>query len=525
MYLAAETHSTYAADVVADAGGAYVTGYLTRGILPNAPYQRRADYQLTLKGEMNLFIARHRADGSVAWVRSYGDDGRLSGSALALGPDGSLYLAGDIGPSILSRQEGRWKLADRTLTTSVPTGFVARLDSSGTVEWARFIEGSGETNDIAVDSAGRVYVVGGSGTMRDWNTSGNAFLAAFGPGGEPLWFRTVAAGVSSRAEGVTATPYGVCVVGLVSLDVGPPRAGEREYARRVQQGFAAGYGHTGEGRWRHATAASSWHRLPPDSASVKGSVILYRAGADASGACYAVGGFAGTLSFGADVLTSAVAPGTPNPAFSHTDAVVLKYDSLGRPIWARQAVGGFASDFAEAVAVGSDGRITVAGDFMGVSNFGGFPLAVSTAEAELPGRGYPVVARAMFVAALDSGGTVLSAVQTMPEEATRPTAVALAPDGTVYLTGAQDGSAVYGRLVKTGVGTNAFLARLSLSSRPSRPGPPSGPDANGRAFTDPHRDLVGRVLVNGNLAVGGSTFSDVRASRVLRGPRGRWAPR
>ena len=61
------------------------------------------------------------------------------------------------------------------------------------------------------------------------------------------------------------------------------------------------------------------------------------------------------------------------------DLVVAKYSAAGTPLWARRW-GGNDATFPQAVAVGSDGAVVVAGYFMGTTDLGGGPLASAGAR-------------------------------------------------------------------------------------------------------------------------------------------------
>jgi hypothetical protein len=190
-------------------------------------------------------------------------------------------------------------------------------------------------------------------------------------------------------------------------------------------------------------------------------INLNAAAGDKAGNCYAGGGFAGELEFGGDVLTSHYDPAVRYTPWGLTDAVILKYDVRGKPLWARRGIGGPKSDYVQGIAAKPDGGIVVAGDFMGIGDFGKFRLALPSPEPTSAQGRYILPPRGVFAATLSSDGEILHALQNVPEENGRPTGISVTGDGDVYITGTQDWAATYGRTRAPNSGINAFLARLS----------------------------------------------------------------
>lgn len=86
------------------------------------------------KGETSSFLAKINEDGEVLWARSAGGDGNAFASALAIGEDNALYVAGQMyGKDI--------QLFDDRLYTTPPaaigygTDFLSRLDRDGKYRW------------------------------------------------------------------------------------------------------------------------------------------------------------------------------------------------------------------------------------------------------------------------------------------------------------------------------------------------------------------------------------------------------
>ncbi len=201
--------------IVSDtAGNAYVTGYTSSTNLPQATNASR--------GGQDAFVAKVRADGSLAWTTYLGGDGwegqgKLSiavdargnlfvdgwtgsstfegvptgpgGSAYVakLGPDGSVarvaILDGsqiEFGAGVAVAPDGSVFVSGATRSDSfsglvmgetllgsysgVWDMFVAKLDSSLNVTWLRYLGGIGEDQALSVvaDNAGNAIITGGS---------------------------------------------------------------------------------------------------------------------------------------------------------------------------------------------------------------------------------------------------------------------------------------------------------------------------------------------------------------------------
>jgi hypothetical protein len=467
VYLPKEYQFTSGGGVIAVRNGAYIAGYFHRGFFSDGPDPYWGGKRLELRGEVNLFLALHGADGLPRWARRYGDAGRIAASGIAQGPDGSLFVAGTMAPAIANPGDAQWTIGARTLTVSKPSAFLARFDTAGNAQWVQIIDGVTDVNEVVVDSGGRIYVggdTGGDTGEPPGIAEGHAYLASYTADGKRSWFRTVSGGRSSAVGGIAVTPYGVCVAGRATT-VGGPGKPPSEQLAPSGSGFVAGYNRTGTRLWHHEVSASypkgePRRRYSSDSPQSI-SVILYAAAADGTGACYAGGGFAGVVEFGSDNLVSEGSTGNHYTPYGLTDALILKYDKRGTPKWARRGIGGPNSDYVQAIATTPNGRIIVAGDFMGMGNFGKFSLALPSPEPRVSLGVLTGPPRGIFVATLSSEGEILRAFQNVPEISARPTGMSVTKDGNVYITGTQEQSAVYGRISAPTQGINAFLARLS----------------------------------------------------------------
>jgi hypothetical protein len=473
VYVPEEYQCTYGTGLAVAERSVLITGFYSRGFYHDCPDPRWGGQLLELHGETNIFIARHDVNGTLRWARRYGDDGRIAPTDIAIGPNGSLYVAAAMTPSIVASGLARWDTGGGAVIATKETAVVARFDSAGTLEWVRTIDGAEDVRDVAVDRQGIVYVAGNSVTeVRTSQPTGgpelpdssDAYVAAYSPNGDRRWFRVLARGGHARAESVSPTPYGICVAG--SFDVPDVIVYEGETRRfGVGHGFAVGLSPRGQRLWTDTVPPRHRDPAKPERSIGGGplgiGIALEATAAGEDGACYAAGGFAGVMHFGRDTLTSVPHPDGAPPR-GYTDAMILKYDRRGKRQWAQRGVGGPSSEYVAAVAVAPDERVVVAGTFSGSGEFGDVRLVLPEREPSTETGRWVGGPHGVFVAALSAGGDVLHVVQNVPDEAMSITDVAVLADGRVYLTGEQQRSAMYGAIEAKTAGENAFLAQLSL---------------------------------------------------------------
>jgi hypothetical protein len=113
-------------------------------------------YPACTPADSDLVVAKLSGQGSQIWSRVFGGCQSDHGDAVAVAPDGAVYVAGDFSGS--DSQFG-----DLTVSsTGKADAFVARLDSDGNIEWVRTLGGDRQdyANALAVDSAGNVWAAG-----------------------------------------------------------------------------------------------------------------------------------------------------------------------------------------------------------------------------------------------------------------------------------------------------------------------------------------------------------------------------
>jgi RHS repeat-associated protein len=356
-------------DVVYDlaldsAGNVYVTGTFsgTVNFDPDC-----GTLELTSAGGSDVFIWKLDGDGHLVWARRVGgagDDAPYGG--LEIAPDGNIVVAGWFtGTADFDPGPGTYSLT----SAGGLDGFVCTLNSAGDLVWARRLGNSSDDqiNGLAVDRLGNIYTAGG------YNQVANAGPVDFDPGpgtyslggyfqafvwkldgaGNFVWARSLGSGGIDSGIGIAVDgTQNVYVTGYfsdtVDFDPGPgvfslTSAGARD-------GFL----------WKlNADASFAWARRLGGGGDVDGGIGL---GCDGAGNVYAAFAFEGTATFG---------PGADSFSVSSQgsdDALLLKLDSSGKLLWAKQ-VGGPGFDQAYGLTLDQTGNVFSAGSFQNTVDF------------------------------------------------------------------------------------------------------------------------------------------------------------
>ena len=209
--------------------------------------------------------------------------------------------------------------------------------------WSQLIGGAGNSTGVAVaaDGSGNVVLGGefdgamtvGSGTVTTSQFSSDAYVVKFSASGAPLWIIQIGAAGDDTLQALAVDAAGnVAVAGsfangdvfLTFLD-----------------------GQDGSVVWSHSFAGSDLTIASGVAVDDSGHVIL-------------AAGFRGSADFGGGALSSA----------GSYDLALASYDSAdGSHLWSRR-FGGTGDELADALAVGSNGVIAVAGNFSGTTDLG-----------------------------------------------------------------------------------------------------------------------------------------------------------
>ena len=151
-------------------------------------------------GDRDAFLLKYAPDRTLAWQRTYGlplnpaggfDDEFAAG--LAVAPDGSVYVTGQLGTGVL---------------------FLAKFDANGTLVWdSTWGENGTIGTGAAVDAQGNVYISGLSFVVNEGADDTEALLLKFDPNGGVVWARAWGGAGFDAARAVATGPDGVYITG------------------------------------------------------------------------------------------------------------------------------------------------------------------------------------------------------------------------------------------------------------------------------------------------------------------------
>ena len=408
----------------------YTTGKVGVGTLsPNANLHVEGDVYVSSNlevGRTTISTTGFDVVPPVSWARSIGGTRNDTGKAIATDSAGNVYVVGSYYDSVT--------IGSITLTGSYDDAFVAKYDTSGTVQWARSIGGTSYDYGygIATDSAGNVYVVGsyyGSVTIGlttlNGTGSSDVFVAKYDTSGTVQWARSIGGTSADFGQAIATDSSGnVYVIGryVGSVTIGSTTLN----SAGSNDAFVAKYDTIGTVQWATSIGGG-------DSDNGHGIAT------DSGGNVYVVGSYYDSVTIGSITLTG-----------SYDDAFVAKYDTSGTVQWAR-SIGGTSYDYGYGIATDSAGNVYVVGSYYGSVTIGLTTLN-STGSSDA------------FVAKYDTSGTVQWALSIGGTSADYVYGIATDSGGNVYVTGYYAGSVTIGSTTLNSAGSNdAFVAKYDTS--------------------------------------------------------------
>jgi Secretion system C-terminal sorting domain len=361
--------------VVDQQGNVLVTGYFQNALdLDPGP----GSIPTTSAGGFDAFVQKFDADGNLLWARHWGSPGVDYPVCVSADLQGNVYVAGtftetvdfDPGPDTAFKSTAGVLRYDM---------FVSKFSASGDFLWVQQITGSGveQPRALEVGVFGNIYLLGYFTQMIDadpgpgqqmFTSSGvaNIILEKLNSDGELQW---------AQVTGSAGTDVGFAM----TLDIT-----ENVYFTGSfdgQMDFDPGPGAlllTSAGDWdifvtkRSSQGALQW-------AVRMGGVDMFESGYDIAvdddGNVITVGSFQGVVDFD---------PGPGNVSLAPVgidDIFVQKLNPAGELIWVER-IGGSGADFANSVAVRSDGGVDVSGYFSNTVDFD--PDPAGTFELTVP---------------------------------------------------------------------------------------------------------------------------------------------
>ena len=392
-------------------GGAFRNASITFGeiTLPNAGTDSTED----------IFIVKYDTSGYVLWAHRAGGIYIEETSALTTDVAGAVYIGG-----ITYSDTIIFDTITLSFTgTSSNNMFLAKYDSSGHVVWAKNfgggdIGGDIDPESISVDALGNVYVSGvfsstwvtfGTTTLSN-STGAPMFLVKFSPSGNVVWAKAVQGGagyyVSSDIDTmghiyVTGTFGGTVSFDAISL-----------FSNGSNDMFLAKYDTSGNVIWAKNYGTPDAEYGNNLTTEISGNVFI--------------SGFFHGPSFplGPDILVNSYSP--------ITDYYLVKLDSSGNVVWARNSIGPGNVGLAGVAVDHSDNVYTTARFVGSTITFGHDTLHNSN-----PGN------FAIFVTKYDALGNNIWSTGPTGIAGTSSGGIAINSYGQVYITGAILGPALY----------------------------------------------------------------------------------
>jgi len=402
-------------------GSAYVTGRFQG----TAVY---GSYRLASAGSTDIFVAKLDSGGTVQWAKSMGGASDDLGVGIAVDGDGNAYVTGVF--------YGTADFGSYSLTSAGGSDiFVAKFDSGGTVQWAKSMGGASSQDygrGIAVDGDGNAYVSGSFGYTADFGSysltsagGSDIFVTKLDSGGTVQWAKSMGGAYSDGGYGIAVDGDGnTYVTGSFgyTADFG-------SYNLTSADGydiFVAKLDSGGTVQWAKSMGGASYD-------------YGYDIAVDGDGNAYVSGSFNDTADFGSYNLTSA----------GDSDIFVTKLDSGGTVQWAKRMGGASTDSGFFGIAVDGDGNAYVTGSFNDTADFGSYNLTTA---------GYGDI----FVTKLDSGGTVQWAKSMGGPQTDKGAGIAVDGDGNVYVSGWFHSTADFGSYSLTSAGRDdIFVAKLA----------------------------------------------------------------
>ncbi len=315
---------------------------------------------LTSGGGTDSFVLKLDSNGTLVWAKNFGADNGLD---LATGSDGSVFLTGSFtGTADFDPGAGAASLA----SAGGEDIFVAKLSAAGDYVWAKKIgsTSSDVASALAIASDGNIYMTGsfygtvdfdpGAGSVNLTSAGLNdIFVAKLSAAGALVWAKRM--GGSSNDGGrdlILAANDTVLTTGFFNgtVDFNPGSGTDNLTSAGSSDAFVSELSSLGNYMW-----AKRLGSFNSDSGS---ALALTPDGAFT---------FTGSFSFTVDMD-----PGTGTfdlTSSGSTDIFVCQWTWSGGFVWAK-AMGGSSADTGSAIAVGADGSVYTAGEFLsGTADF------------------------------------------------------------------------------------------------------------------------------------------------------------
>lgn len=319
-------------DLVVDASGnSYVTGR----------FEGSASFgstSLSSNGIYDVFVAKIDPSGNPVWAVSAGGSNSDLAYGISVDPAGNSYITGYF--------VGTATFGTTTLTSNGSADiFVAKIDPSGQILWAKNFGGSGWDmgEDTYFDANGNSYITGKfSGSVSFGSTTlngGGGFAVKLDPLGQAVWAVKVGASGTDISLDASNNSYVTGYFGGTSSFGDPANPDTTLTSNGEDDIFVAKVDPSGQLLWAMQAGNTQDDRG-------------YGITLDVAGNSYITGYFEGTVSFGSTTLTS----------LGGYEIFVLKIDPNGIISWAVNA-GSDVDDSGYGITLDNSGQVFLTGYF------------------------------------------------------------------------------------------------------------------------------------------------------------------
>ncbi len=381
------------------------------------------DVTVETKGDLDFFVAKYSPAGKCLWVRTGGGTKTDRGYGVAVDAQGNVFATGHCqstnatfdGAAMPNR--GDYDL------------FVVKYDANGKLLWLRSGGGAGYDygHSIGMDRAGNCYVTGafvgdcefGGVKNTASNRSGHALLAKLTPAGDIAWLRVPRGTSGSAGQQLAVDAEGNTVIagGFTGAEDFNGLALTNKTGRDV---FAVKYDASGKPVWAFKGDGSTNATFASVALDGRGEVCLS-------------GMWQGTLKLGGKSIESHGAH----------DLLVTKLDAHGKLRWFHTG-GGKGIDYALCIAADAAGNCYATGEFTGAADIAGQSVTATGT-------------RDLYVAKFDDAGAMKWLRTAGGDRGSLAYCVALDRSGKIFISGAFDGTATYGKTKLTTKGSNDIM--------------------------------------------------------------------
>ncbi len=161
-------------------GNVYISGYT----ISTSAIASSGAFQSTYGGGQDAFLVKFNSSGARQWATYYGGAGYDEGNGVVTDGAGNVYITGFTQSSSAIATSGAYQ----TTFGGGNDAFLAKLNSSGVMQWATYYGGTGSDGGtvLATDLAGNIYMSGFTNSTTAIATSG-AYQTAYGGGADDAY--------------------------------------------------------------------------------------------------------------------------------------------------------------------------------------------------------------------------------------------------------------------------------------------------------------------------------------------------